>query len=341
MKFHGCSVVRIVLLLIAGMPAAGSEESEIAKRRIQHKQVYDSINPLNVFGKVIDQSGNAVQSAAVKVVWETAGALVGKGDERHERWVDSDLEGRWHLRIEKPSRAFVLDAKKAGYECVDIQDYNHNLLDKRLARDCPVVVRLRKKGDEVFLVQREGRTSMRSQSPHSRTNRLDFTEERPERLKPDGYEDLRVALNWSTASNSWSVTFSAPGEGAGVIAGTNLLYEAPSDGYQKEVTFGGPPWPTYIYLRSRTLPVYARVDLTYYPWKGGDTNQVMRIAYKARVNPYGERNLEYDESLKRNWRVEEELTEEAKTAIKAGRSFPKPDISQRIKAMDERAGEGS
>jgi hypothetical protein len=60
------------------------------------------------------------------------------------------------------------------------------------------------------------------------------------------------------------------------------------------------------------------------------------ITYKARVNPFGERNLEYDESVKRNWRVEKELTEEAKTAIVAGRRFPKPDIPQRIKAMGER-----
>ena len=122
----------------------------------------------------------------------------------------------------------------------------------------------------------------------------------------------------------------------GEIAGTNLLYEAPPEGYQKEVIFGEQPWPTYLYLRSRALPVYARVDLTYYQWKGGDTNQVMRIAYKAWVNPFGERNLEYDQQVEGSLRVKRALTEESSLAVKAGRLFPRPDIGRRIKETAER-----
>lgn len=339
-----CSLCLIVFALFGGASLAlfGSErdqDGDMLERRRELKRIYDSMNPLSVFGRVVDEAGIAIADADVKVFLERATYMVGVQDHGSSTWVRTDANGLWRFSADKPSRVFVEEVRKAGYEYstrTNERTISRNLAQNRTTAESPVVTIMRQKGQTTFLIKREGRTSMRAQSPHSQTNRLDLMEERPDRMKPDGYEDLRVALNWSAASNSWSVTFSAPGEGSGVLAGTELLYEAPSDGYQKEVTIGCPPWPTYLYLRSRALPVFARVDLMYHPWKGGDTNQVMRIAYKAWINPFGERNFEYDESLKRSWRVENELTEEAKTAIMAGRRFPKPDIPQRIKAMGER-----
>ena len=330
----------ILFVLFASCCSLGADrEQRSDAQRQQFREIYERLSPVTIFGIVVDEKGDAIPGAEVKVGWERATYLIGPCDLGSVTWVKTDSNGRWQFEFSKPDRAFVEDVRKSGY------DYSRrdgslgssrNLVQNKTTYESPVATVMRRMGQTTFLVRREGRTSMRAQSPHSQTNRLDLMADRTERMRPDGYEDLRVALNWSTASNSWSVTFSAPGESAGVIAGTNLLYEAPSEGYQKEVTFGGPPWPTYLYLRSRALPVYTRVDLTYYPWKGGETNQVLGITYKAWINPFGERNLEYDDSVKQNWRVEDELTEEAKTAIKGGRRFTKPDIPQRIKAVDER-----
>lgn len=341
-KKNSFCLLMVVLVGGAWLSLFGAErdhETDILERRRELKRIYDSMNPVSVFGRVVDEAGIAVADADVKVFLERATYLIGVQDNGSSTWVRTDANGLWCFSADKPSRVFVEEVKKNGYEYstrTNERNISRNLVQNKTTAESPVVTIMRQMGQTTFLIKREGRTSLRAQSPHSQTNRLDLMEERPERIKPDGYEDLRVALNWSTVSNSWSLTFSAPGESAGVVAGTNLLYEAPPEGYQKEVTVGGPPWPTYLYLRSRAIPVYARVDLMYYPWKGGDTNQVLGITYKAWVNPFGDRNLEYDERGKRNWRVENELTEEAKTAIMAGRRFPKPDIPQRIKAMDER-----
>lgn len=317
---------------------ADRDQRSDAQRR-QFREIYERLSPATIFGSVVDEKGNAIPDAEVKVGWERATYLIGPCDFGSDTWVKTDSNGRWKFEFSKPERAFVEDVRKSGY------DYSRrdgslgsgrNLVQNKTTAESPVVTIMRQMGQATFLIRREGRTSMRAQSPHSRTNRLDLMEERPERMKPDGYEDLRVALNWSTASNSWSLTFSAPGESAGVIAGTNLLYEAPSEGYQKEVTVEESPWPTYLYLRSRALPVYSRIDLTYYPWKGGDTNQVMRIAYKAWTNPFGERNLEYDQQVEASSRVKLALTEEASVAVKSGQRFPRPDIGQRIMEMADR-----
>jgi len=330
--------ILFVLFVIHSSLGEDKDQRTDAQRR-QFKELYDRLTPVTIYGKVVDEKGEPLPDTEVKVGWERATYLIGASDFGSEIWVKTDANGRWVFDLSKPSRAFVEDVRKSGYDYSrhdETLGSGRNLVLKKTTYESPVVTIMRRMGQPTFLIYREGRAPMRAQSPHSRTNRLDLMEERPDKMKPDGYEDLRVALNWSAASNSWSLTFSAPGEGAGVIAGTNLLYEAPSEGYREEVSFGEPPWPTYLYLRSRALPVYARVDLTYYPWKGGDTNQVMSIAYKAWVNPFGERNFEYDQQVETSLRVKRALTEESSLAVKSGRRFPRPDIGRRIKETAER-----
>ena len=338
------TIVMMILTLSAFCFSTAAENtkedsSDIHSRSIKMKEIFERMPPVQIFGRVVDVEGNPVPGAEVILSWQQATKLIGKLDlHPHYSTILSDKDGSWTFSVEKPHRAYVSDVRKEGYYSYkDIKaDSARNVIEQRTTQDNPVLTVLRKKGEETFLIRREGPRPIRADSPHSQTNSLDLMQERPDKLKDGGYTDIRVAVSWQPASNKWTVTYSAPNASDGLIAGTNLLYEAPQKGYQQEIVLSDPPWPRYVYLRSRTPSIFSRLNLEYFPWKGADTNQVFSINYKAWVNPFGDRNFEYDERVKKNWRVEDELTEEAKTAIKAGKRFPKPDIPQRIKAMAER-----
>jgi len=115
-----------------------------------------------------------------------------------------------------------------------------------------------------------------------------------------------------------------------------MLYEAPQTGYipQATVIVTNQEQGCYLYLKSRTPAVYSRIFFNHRYNNRGDLS--LRLYCKAWVNPYGERSLEYDDSLETSWRVVDELKNEAKAAIRANKLPPKPDIPQRIKVMNAR-----
>ena len=142
--------------------------------------------------------------------------------------------------------------------------------------------------------------------------------------------------------SSWPTVYRATNENDGIICSEKLLYVAPETGYQKEtilqketVLHNPTEMEIYLYLRSRKPAIYSRILLKHEAWLEPDTGDNFRILYKAWINPFGERSLEYDQRMTQNSRVEKELTQEAKAAIEKGRLFQKPDIEQRIKAMNE------
>lgn len=331
-----------VVMLSVCVCSAGDAPKESLDSQTQNKfkEMYDRLQPLHVYGKVVDMNGSGIDGAEVRIVWYTGHSLLGAGEKRIETILISGTNGLWEFRAEKPLRAFVSDAKKDGYECVSIEDADSNLLDRLLTKTNPVVVRLRKKGEETFLVvvpaiNRENEL-IRVASPNSQTNGLDVFTERARRAAAGKYTDLIVAADFDLASGWWRVTFSATNGTDGIVVSDDLLYEAPKEGYGKSVVRTGPPWPKYLYLRSRTPVIYTRLDLDCDVWNGSTTNRLLTINYKAWINPYGGRNLEYDQRVAQNWRVEEELTVEAKQALDAKRLPPRPDITQRIKATNER-----
>ena len=332
-----CYILASVCVCCFGIDQGEQPESHVHDR---FKAMYDRLQPLHVYGKVIDQSGTGVDGTDVRVVWYTGRSLLGGGDERIETVIRSDSNGLWDFHADKPLRAFVSDAKKDGYECVSIEDADSNLLAPRLTKTNPVIVRLRKKGEETFLIvipaiNRENEL-IRVASPNSRTNGLDVFAQKARRASAGKYTDLIVAADFEPASGWWRVTYSATNGTDGIVVGSDLQYEAPKEGYQKAVVLAGPPYPRYLYLKSRAPVIYTRLDLDHNVWEGAATNRLLTINYKAWINPYGDRNLEYDRRVEQNWRVEEELTADAKQALEARRLPAKPDIGQRIKATNER-----
>jgi len=270
----------------------------------------------------------------VLVSWEAATWLLGKRDKTRRDWIKTDGYGAWTFTIKKPFYATV-KVKKDGYEAS--YGFSVDLSKGNISHDSPVVITLRKKGETTFLVKGESHDAIRVFAPDSQTNSVDvlWTREDGKRQRYLN-RDFTVAAEKVSGSNTWTVTYTATGATGGMIFTNELLYVAPSDGYQREVVLNGPPWPTYMYLRSRSPSIYSRVQLRQDTWREPDRGEGFRLITESWVNPYGDLNLEYDSRLETNWHVMDELRREAKAAIQAKRLPPKPDVSRRIKAMNER-----
>jgi hypothetical protein len=68
--------------------------------------------------------------------------------------------------------------------------------------------------------------------------------------------------------------------------------------------------------------------------------QGFRISYKAWINPYGSRNLEYESDLAGQWRLRKQLEREAKTNLLQNKRPSKPDLPKLVKEAKEKAEKG-
>mgnify|MGYP006292988241 CR=1 FL=1 len=320
------------------------ETPELQEHRAKLKNVFEQLQPVRIYGRVEDTEGNPVAGAEVKLSWQQATVLVGKPDAGRFDTVKTGKDGRWEFVMTKPHRAFVNEVKKQGYQYTtryNSESSVRNLVSRPTSQDDPIVTVLRRKGETTFLVvnpsgNRINNPLIRVLSPQSQTKTLDLLAEENDKNKSGEYADFQVAANYDETEGNWIVTYSATNGTDGIIVGNDLLYEAPEDGYQQEVVLNGPPWPRYLYLRSRTPAIYSRLDLEHSIWKESEKQQGFRISYKSWVNPYGSRNLEYDTDLKEEWRLRKQLEKDAKSLLKQGKRPEKPDLKALIKAEKEK-----
>jgi len=315
------------------------QEARIRQRLEEDRAKYEKLEPVTIYGRVIDQDGKPVAAADVCISWERATSLLGKSDFGRKDWVKTEHNGQFKFTCEKPQRAFA-DAQKDGYEFLS-STVPDNLIWKKTSKDAPVVITLRKKGETTFLLKGDKYMAIRVESPHSQTNRIDVLWNREDgKALMHQYSDFRVSADFIPASNAWAVTYATVCDTDMLLLTNELLYAAPSAGYVRSITLGAPPWPKYMYLKSRSPSIYSRLELDHSCWKEGDHKRFFRVSYRSWVNPYGETNLEYDQSVETNGHVEVELKSEAKRSIRAQRLPSKPDVEQRVKAMNEKLKRG-
>ncbi|HMO04667.1 MAG TPA: hypothetical protein PKC67_06795 [Kiritimatiellia bacterium] len=342
----------IVLLLLAASPClwlSADNTSEVSAEeqayRTNLRGIYDNLEPVTIYGLVVDTEGHPIPDADVLVSWQHATVLIGTPDPGgRKEWVTSDENGRWAFTVTKPHRAFISDVRKDGYDYSGLVNprASEDLINKPTAEVDPAVIVLRRKGEPTFLIiypggNRGSELLSRVVSPETKTNTLDLTARTRDTSGRSAYSDLHVVVAFDETISSWSVTYATTNDTDGIIAETNQLYEAPLDGYQNEIVVNGPPWPRYLYVKSRTPAIYSRLDLEHTLWFGSPTNQSLRISCKAWINPYGERNLEYQSDLDGVWRLREELEEEAISALRDNRLPAKPDLPMRIRQAKEEA----
>ena len=331
-------VVYTIAVDLSRVACATNEVTGVQPSLAKFVSMFDSLYSIVIYGKVIDQYSNVVSGAQVKIGWESAAGLIGEPDPGQDSWVTSDASGLWEFRIAKPYRAFVLDTCKPGYEYVYTQESDGNLVENKTTEANPVAVHLRKKEAASLLLLREGYQLIRVFSPHSQANILNLLAENGDELATGCYADLSVAVDCDGTTGKWIVTYSATNGTDGVVICNDILYEAPLDGYQNKVVLNGPPWPRYLYLRSRSPKIYSRLDLEHSTWKESETNEGFRISYKAWINPYGSRNLEYASELDEQWQLRKQLEQAAEADLSQNKRPTAPDLS---KLLEEAKGKSN
>ncbi len=303
---------------------------------------YNDIKELNLKGKTLDRYDNPIQDVNVKICWDKAGWLVGASEQSSVTWVKSDHKGEWSLVLNKTLRAYVEGASKEGYEYIYSVDSGKNLAEPYNKKEAgQFIVRLRKKAEESLLVINPesgyGRTYvLEVAAKHSATGQIDVLDDKTQK-RDCYYWDVFVHAKYEEALNSWQTLFFVTNQTDGIVVSDELLYEAPPDGYKKEVVWLESSKPRYLYLKTRAPSIYSRINLEYYQYTERPNNR-LRITYKSFTNPYGERSLEDAGELRKYTFAAEELIHEAKQAIQTGTLPKKPEnleayLEEREKAI--------
>jgi hypothetical protein len=121
------------------------------------------------------------------------------------------------------------------------------------------------------------------------------------------YDDFFVRPVYDAESNRWSATFWTTNAHCGLVATTNRQFHAPASGYTNRVEVPQDMYtsPSFtLYLKTRSPQIYAML-----PFSAGELNAKdypnnrywsFRCGYnRILINPYGRRELEYDERFDR------------------------------------------
>jgi len=355
-----CFATLLCLFILVAVPVMAESERDILQRiadrnkMLRMKEIFKRQDAEILFyGRLVDQSNASVEGAVVDIQITQFNPdmdkLFGQVKTVH---VQTDATGMFSVEKEKGRSIYVKGVSKAGYEYLmeqnpttSFQFAEHGVQKPFVAdKNAPVVFKLRKKGPTTFLIvspsgNRPPGQLFRTKGTNGLTQPLDLLTW----ISGPGWKhcatsnaDLRIDATFDAEQKSWAVTYAVTNGAEGVILSSSMLYEAPETGYvsRTRVIVTNLEQGCYLYLKSRTPTVYSRLFFNHRYDNPGD--QSLRLYCKAWMNPYGERSLEYDDSLEASWRVVDELTVEAKGAIHAKQLPPKPDIPQRIKASNER-----
>ncbi len=251
--------------------------------------------PINFYGKVLDQSSNAVAGATVQFRWEDFSA----GNWTQTTTTQSDSEGRFALRDKHGSGLNVLVSKDGYYSPKGAQgsfDYASGSAPFSPDAREPVVFYLRTKGKGASLVVSEFPTAIGKilQLHHDGTP-IEF-DLLGGKQTPAGSGQLKLEL-WRDDSDvnaskfDWKLQLSAV-DGGLVPTDEEFAFEPPASGYQPSIVIDMPAtnenWlgelrtKYYIQLPNGN---YGRIDFYLLPYNGAFT-------VHSYVNPSGSRNLE-------------------------------------------------
>lgn len=275
----------------SAVPAAGVEYFEKVKADPQ----YDWKQPINFYGRVVDENGTPVIGASVHFEWTD---LSPTGNAEADAM--SDNNGAFSLTGQHGKRLIVDVGKNGYYSSGNARggafEYA-NPFDGLFKPDInnPVVFHLRKKGVGVDLIvsQNGMSTFMRIVPPtNGSAIFLDFFNQKvgnAGQLKIEGWKEPK---DFKTAQNNWGLRLTVPD--GGLIENTDeFSFEAPVADYQSMMewhfTNGSADWQGGInkkyYIKFGNPPRYGKITFdtgAFYP--------AVHLEYA--INPDGSRNLE-------------------------------------------------
>jgi len=275
-----------------------SPVSEEVIRYIQNVKAdrqYDWKQPINFYGKVVDESNQPAADADVHFVWND---LSEKGTSEAD--TKSDASGLFSL-TDRHGKGISVTVSKNGYytpkgESLSSYEYA-NPADGLFTPDAanPVVFHLHKKGQAEIMIHGLKLFGLRTDGT------LCYVDLVEGKAKPNPPVDLILQCKRSQTDDQkrfdWEFTLAAPG--GGLIESTNEFdFIAPEDGYQPSVQIhhaaADADWVGQekhkFLLKNEEGHHYARIEVTSIP----DYNANAACDIEWFLNPAGSRNLEAD-----------------------------------------------
>ncbi|MBR5077274.1 MAG: hypothetical protein IKX30_00885 [Victivallales bacterium] len=291
-------------------------------------------------GRLIDQNGQPVAQAKVQYCIEGYG-LAKPAPRRKFGEVVSNDDGYFDIHGGRGCELFIDKMEKRGYEFrrgeqkTSFAGVNIHLGEHEVAKEL-VVFHLRKKHAEAVVLLKS-RASILLSTPKNISwfgwdiaSCCEWTA--PATPDPGYFRDYEVTGEHDAEKKEWTLTIRMNGEQAGVLVSDKLLYEAPADGYAKEVTltlkYSDKPPLKHLYLRLRDCGMYARLDVEH----GYVSENGVFFSCNVLVNPYGSRSLEPLFSTKQEGSsaLFVQCRNEADRAMEQQRLAPRPPFEQWI-----------
>ncbi|MDH4318653.1 MAG: carboxypeptidase-like regulatory domain-containing protein [Desulfobulbaceae bacterium] len=306
---------------------------EWVRERFGDVQVGDEIvqSANYIRGRVIDQNGTPIPDVEIKAGWFYRSILTLQGGTR-EKTVFTDNDGYFFIKTTTENSPSINSISKKGYE----YNYEDNPFfeiggverDERLldSENNPIIFYLRKRGDTTYIYRfaynwyvSEPFKMISYDAVGKRIREIDSD---LSKLRGPESIDLILSSTHDTTTGTYDVHLSTPLQKNGLQVSDSKLYEAPADGYDRELKLSfkhGEEGTKYIYFTSRKPTVYSRMELTY-----DALPEELSFEFSTWTNPYGARNLEHEPDMP--WPLERQLKEEAVKALENGELPPEPNI---------------
>jgi hypothetical protein len=277
-------------VIIEGVPV--SEDVVRYMQNVRADPTYDWKQPINFYGRVVDESNQPVAGASVDYTWSTLaanGTLTKHGE--------SDASGVFSIH-ETGKRIGITVSKESYYTppSEKLRTYEYaNPGDGLFTPDPanPVTFHLRKKGQGENLIHGLKLFGSRVDGTLSYVDLI----EAKNKLTPQGDLTVRCVRSERNAEKRFDWTFTLGVPEGGLIESTNEFdFVAPESGYQPEDRIShrasDPDWTGQekhkFFMKSQNGQHYARIEITIIP----DYSQNAAYDLEWYLNPNGSRNLE-------------------------------------------------
>lgn len=318
-----CLTCGVCIFALSGYTAIDDDETKQREAEwlaeLQQKQV-----PIVFYGKVLDLDGQPVSDVDISLhirAIDGFKTIICKTNENGLFTVNSTGEALTIDEISKETYEFVIKKNPARSSF----DYSTIGSDYHVPdAENPVVFYLRKRNHPNYINDSDFNFQIEGYSTYERQEHLIFqgyyTSEGKQGLLPNGKiknyfdsEDYRIQGQLSEDGKHYIITISTLRANSGCIAGDQLLYEAPAEGYTPSVSFPVDISETddqykYIYMKTNDGQFYSVItfEFTCLNYDRPD-NRYMYVDASIYTNVEGNRGLEYDglyNLLEGNWRCD-------------------------------------
>ncbi|MCL7488874.1 MAG: carboxypeptidase-like regulatory domain-containing protein [Desulfobulbaceae bacterium] len=300
---------------------------------------HEKQEPITGYGRVLDQKGDPVSGADVKVQWDYYDPDQSFKIIVLDRWVTTDANGNFTFTVEKAHEPTIREVKAKGYDLLwDETPYYQLVPDEKNimianSNNEPVIIYMRKLNPTTFLLKSE--TGYYFKEPntilrYTMIPGLMFKDDHDlSKMKKPEQNDLVFTVN-NNEDGSYTMHIGPiPGIGGAMQMLDEYLYEAPADGYEPAASLTIRPedgkLTKYLYFTSRKTPVYSRMTMEL---GIDDYGNELRFHCTTWTNPYGKRNLEWEPELPFDLFIK--LRDEAEEALNNGTLPPEPEDLQAL-----------